>query len=275
MNSRLRIILLLAVFLAAGCQGGGGKDSPSAINYRDLCIKAIVRNAENQQVSEIDAAQTFIRQNSTHGDGPEFERFNGDYDYTWEMLYRTSINDPAAVRPVLLCFTYAHLMEEALNEMGYQTRIIRYISSFFSELHDHTAVEVYNPDSLSWEAHDPDYDVYYVDISNGHRASVELIATATSLELDVVPCREDECGWWISVPDDLTSICDACPMYQTLYERGYYSAIEDVTSCVLYINHTRYTEDNEYYIPGLNDPVSFEDAAILTSDPKDRIVNIY
>lgn len=138
----------------------------------------------------IDAVRIFVNNNSVH-------HINEEFYAIWRngvLVSQTMLDYIEGRRetPVPLeCSTRTGMMDRMLTLMGYRTRVIN-IFDAADDYPGHVFLEVLNPDTKTWEAQDPDYDIYWQHKENRTRVSiVEAIQDFGSYQ----PCGRQSCGW--------------------------------------------------------------------------------
>jgi hypothetical protein len=116
-------------------------------------------------------------------------------DYTRVLIYDNAIRQPDQTddknvvaiqmmydhiqgqgdKPSLWCDGRATAFMTLLREMGIDSRLIFYYGDNTSQIQEHTMLEVFNPDTQTWEVQDALYNLYYLDAETQQRASVERL----------------------------------------------------------------------------------------------------
>jgi len=146
--------------------------------------------------ARIDAVRSLVHELSIRKKTTGIEK-HGD---TVSAMFAELLQNPEAPRPHLLCDHQANIMIAILDALGFQARLVHAFSSRGApELHDHSFLEVRNPDTGSWEIQDPYDDVYWVHLETGRRAC--LLELVMNDPRDYAPCRGGDCDWSLSEID--------------------------------------------------------------------------
>lgn len=120
---------------------------------------------------------------------------------TVSAMFAELLENPEAEKPRLLCDHMANMMIAILDALGFEVRLVHAFSSRGApELHDHSFLEVLNPDSGHWEIQDPYDNVYWVRQATGERAC--LLELVMDEPQEFAPCRDGECDWSLSRIDE-------------------------------------------------------------------------
>jgi Ca2+-binding RTX toxin-like protein len=158
-------------------------------------IAALIRTkALDEHLSLADATREWCRATSVHANGAWWQAHANDGYYVLEQMYKTAIGDPGAETVELLCGNMVDIMSAIYSTLGIQSRAVwlyRNNDDFFG---GHTFLEVLNPGTGKWEIQDGDYNVYYVNVRTGERASALDMMYAPDVEL-FVPVNQQATGW--------------------------------------------------------------------------------
>jgi hypothetical protein len=115
------------------------------------------------------------------------------------MLWKT--HDAKADPVNLTCGPRAFAMQTILEGLKIRSRIVMIFTDNFDYCASHTFLEVFNPDTASWEIQDPDYNIYYVEQKTGKRS-----ATLSLIFGDVhsfIPMSGKGTGWKLNQVEQL------------------------------------------------------------------------
>jgi len=117
----------------------------------------------------IDVARDFVHSYSAINTDAPLD-YAADYSdaLSQMMAYANDEGEP----PQLFCNGLSTAMHTVLRELGIESRLIFLYGEVPGYFAQHTFIEVFNPQTQAWEAHDPTYNVYFVDASSGQRATV-------------------------------------------------------------------------------------------------------
>ena len=139
---------------------------------------------------QVDRLRTFVTRNSIHKIDAEFYSYWHDLPQVIDrmMAFADGIGPP----PHLECSSRTELMAAVLTRLGHETRGVA-IFEDAAGFPSHTFLEVFDRSTGRWHVQDPDYDLYWLHVATGQRASIfDLVALPFS---DVVPCNGTGCGW--------------------------------------------------------------------------------
>ena len=146
---------------------------------------------------QVDAVRNFIWSHSKHDIDADFKSHWGNTPLIVEKMMAHAAG-ARAVPPSLECSARSGLMEQALSSLGYRVRsvnVYKHDSAFYS----HTFLEVLNPQTKTWEAQDPDYNIFWAD-KTGKRIGIQEIIKAGPD--NVMPClAPGNCGWNVMAAD--------------------------------------------------------------------------
>ena len=132
--------------------------------------RLVVDQKLEQATALIDFARHFI---FTHTHDTRQDQFAPDYSDALAMMLAASRGEGDA--PYLLCDGQSTAMLTLLQELGIESRLIFLYSDGDTKIHEHTVLEVFNPDTQRWEVHDPLNDNTFIDTADGQRASAERL----------------------------------------------------------------------------------------------------
>ena len=127
----------------------------------------------------------------------KYDEWYHRYKYDTEKVVATIYlhhQDPEKNPPAHLdCQPCSRALASILHYLGLETRLIALLSDDYDYVASHACLEVYNPDSKTWELHDTGYDVHYVDREDGRVLSALDLLFG---DLDqVVPTDDLKSGW--------------------------------------------------------------------------------
>lgn len=163
--------------------------------YIDLIGSLVRDKAAAENLSLIDAAREWCRGNSIHAMDQWWTDHANDYSYVLEHMYKTAVGDPTAETVELLCGNMVNVLAAVLGNLGITSRGI-WLYRNNNDFHTgHTYLEVFNDATQKWEIQDADYNVYYVDLRTGQRASVADMMAAPDADC-FIPCNAQATGWF-------------------------------------------------------------------------------
>lgn len=140
------------------------------------------------ETARIDAVRSLIHTFSINRDATGIEKHG---DIVTSMLAEL-LENPEAEKPHLLCDHQANIMIMLLDALDIEARLVHAFSTRGAPaLHDHSFLEVRNPDTGAWEIQDPYDNVYWKDLKTGNR--VGLLPMVLNAPERYVPCREGVC----------------------------------------------------------------------------------
>ncbi len=141
-----------------------------------------------------DKVRLFINKNSIHKIDEEFRSHWGDHATIGKKIYNyaTQKNDT----PVHLeCSSRRAVMERILQGLGYRTRSVD-LYSHTPEYAAHSLLEVKNPETDTWVAQDPGFNIFWkLKATNKRISMVDIVKYGAE---KVSPCHtKTMCGWEI------------------------------------------------------------------------------
>jgi hypothetical protein len=138
---------------------------------------------------KIDLAREAVHNGSIHNANDEFyKNWKSDQiDENFLKYLKNELSQP----PSMECTSRSGLLGRILRHAGYQVRDV-VVYNVNNNLTSHTFIEVQNLSTGLWEAQDPDFNIYWRNISTGQRASyANVLSDFKAYE----PCFMDGCGW--------------------------------------------------------------------------------
>ncbi len=139
---------------------------------------------------QVDRLRTFVTRNSIHKIDAEFYSYWHDLPQVIDRMiaFANGLGPP----PHLECSSRTELMEAVLTRLCHDTRGVA-IFEDAAGFPSHTFLEVFDRTNGRWHVQDPDYNLYWLHVASGQRASIyDLVALPFS---EVVPCNGSGCGW--------------------------------------------------------------------------------
>lgn len=176
-------LLIIGIFFLSGCGRVNGlitdeKDVVNkSVNGVDMNnyskINSDYINSIHDESSDniIDFVRNFVNENSIHLIDDEHERYAWDSKIVHKMIYQY-YSGKSEKKPHLSCGPRAKIMREILTNMGIKSRNVITFSDNYDNIRSHTYLEVFNSSRGVWEAHDPDFNISYIDINTGKNVSV-------------------------------------------------------------------------------------------------------
>ncbi len=145
-----------------------------------------------------DAVRQFVNANSIHKQDAEFYAHWGDNERIFRRLiaFRQGKDAP----PHLECSSRAGLVEIMLKQLGFSVRSV-VVYDPGEKFNSHTFLEFFNGKTGSWEAQDPDNNVYWIKRSTGKRIGIHEIVSSDLNE--IVPCLSGICKWGVKSAEGL------------------------------------------------------------------------
>ncbi len=140
--------------------------------------------------AKTDAVRTFVHDNSQHNMDEEFYAAWPD-KIKVAQIFVDGLEEKRTDLPHMECSTRSNTVAQMLHTLGYETRNIVLYSSE-NNLANHRIIEVRNPESGQWEAHDVSYNIYWRNKENKQRVSLAEVGAAPD---EHEPCNPEKCGW--------------------------------------------------------------------------------
>jgi len=138
------------------------------------------------------ATMEYVHNNSLHLIDHEYRKYAFNIPYVLNKMYLASVGD-INEKPHLSCGPRAYTMRAILNRFNIYSRLVQIYSDEYETHKSHRLLEVYNPDSQSWETWDPDFGVIYVDREN--KKPVDILTLAFSDKNKFIPIGISSEGW--------------------------------------------------------------------------------
>ena len=155
-------------------------------------IEEIIGKERATPTEIIRRTMEFVHDNSVHVIDEEYRKyaFNKPFVMT-KLLLAYQGHD--SEKPHLSCGSRSHAMRAILFRFGIISRLVQVFSDDYQQLRGHRLLEVFNPDTESWEAWDPDFRVTYVDPVSKRR--LDILAIVFRDRNKVVPEDGATTGW--------------------------------------------------------------------------------
>ena len=151
----------------------------------DILLKSDAHQAR------FDSVRHFVHSHSRYANDAEYRRLVGH-----RRAMASAVIDHTEGRrlepPHLLCGARAHLLADLYRRLGYRARLVAIFDTDRYTMRAHSFVDVFNPSTRTWESEDPQYNVYWRDVSSKKRVSVFDSAEDIGV---VEPCGPTKCGW--------------------------------------------------------------------------------
>jgi hypothetical protein len=134
-------------------------------------IKVILDDDRATPTEIIRRTMEFVHNNSVHLIDEEHRKYAFDIPVVINKLILAYEGD-GSEKPHLSCGPRSYAMREILTRFGIFSRLVQVFSDDYQELKGHRLLEVFNPETGSWEAWDPDYRVTYVDPESKKRLDI-------------------------------------------------------------------------------------------------------
>lgn len=148
----------------------------------------------------IRATMEYVHNNSLHLIDDEHKRYAFNIPYVLNKMYLASFGD-IKEKPHLSCGPRAYAMRVILSRFNIYSRLVQVYSDEYETHEGHRLLEVYNPDSQSWEVWDPDYGVTYVDRET--KNPVDILTLVFSDKNNFIPIGISNEGWKITKTERL------------------------------------------------------------------------
>lgn len=177
-------------------------------------IEHFKKNFKAKSTDQIDAVRKWINTNSSHNERIAMDSSTAYYnpDQAVNRCFEYSITGENA--PNLSCGPRAFGMRKILVLLGYETRTVNVFLPNYSpeKLSSHTFLEVLNPETGSFEIHDPDHNIVYISSNSGRRLNMLNICTMDTSEFR--PFRNDEISGWDETGEYLQKQPDAYRIFR-------------------------------------------------------------
>ena len=191
---KLTSALLLIAFIAVACLLLH-KEYQDYLETRQIeetakAIAAELKTSPDDVQLLADEVRALIQAHSYHSVGPEFRSLWRDpakHFHAFEQALSTQ--EPVPME----CSVRSGLMQEILASKGIKTRLVD-VYSHQPDFQAHTFLEVYNPNSQSWEISDPDINIYWLNEATKKRAGIKEIIRL-GIEEFIPFSSPAHCGW--------------------------------------------------------------------------------
>lgn len=145
-----------------------------------------------------DKAREFVNKHSwrntkTPENHAYFYKYWKDNSYLINHMFRYAKEEEVGI-PIMECSVRSAQFAAILKALGYPSRTAVVFKPGFSS---HTFLDVFNTETQQWEAQDADVNIYWVHKISRQRISAQEIVE--NGQENVLPCRNDYCGWDIPV----------------------------------------------------------------------------
>jgi len=134
----------------------------------------------------------YVHNNSLHQIDDEHKRYAFNIPYVLNKMYIASVGD-IKEKLHLSCGPRAYAMRAILSRFNIYSRLVQIYSDKYEANEGHRLIEVYNPDSQSWEAWDPNYGVTYVNRET--KKPVDILTLVFSDKNNIIPMGISDQGW--------------------------------------------------------------------------------
>jgi hypothetical protein len=163
------------------------------INNLDRIKELILKNGPAETTADIiRAVMEFVHDNSLHLVDDEHSAYAYDGPLVTKKLllaYQGQKNE----KPHLSCGPRSCLTRDLLTRLGITSRPIQLFSTAHKDVQGHRLLEVFNPETQTWEVWDPDYRVTYVDALT--KKSVDIMAILFGDLEKILPKDGNTEGW--------------------------------------------------------------------------------
>jgi hypothetical protein len=142
----------------------------------------------------------FVHNNSVHLIDEEHRKYAFDMPLVLNKLMPLVINKLLLAyqghdseKPHLSCGPRSYAMREILIRFGIISRLVQVFSDDYQQLKGHRLLEVFNPETESWEVWDPDFRVTFIDPDSKRRLDIMEIVFGDKEK--VVPQDGAIMGW--------------------------------------------------------------------------------
>jgi hypothetical protein len=123
--------------------------------------------------------------------GEELLIYAPDYSDAAQQMYEHSLGNGEL--PQMYCNGISTTMLTVLWELGYESRLVFLYGEVEGWISQHTVLEIFNPDTQSWEVHDGTRDSYFIEKSSGERVAIDALVFAQLENYDA--CTGGACGY--------------------------------------------------------------------------------
>ena len=134
----------------------------------------------------------FVHNNSVHLIDEEHRKYAFDMPLVINKLL-LAYQGHDSEKPHLSCGPRSYAMREILIRFGIISRLVQVFSDDYQQVKGHRLLEVFNPETESWEAWDPDFRVTFIDPDSKRRLDIMEIVFGDKEK--VVPQDGAIMGW--------------------------------------------------------------------------------
>ena len=165
----LLVALVFYIFLVHGNVGGNS----GLTNSEVYLLRNLFYHFKNE-TKTIDSVRQFVYENSEHKEPFHKKKWNSILMVKLMIArYKNRSNPP----PHMTCGPRARSMAAILDTLGIKSYLVQVYTDNYDTFASHTFLDVYNSDTAKWEAHDPDYNLIYLDSDNNRVDAKQLIST--------------------------------------------------------------------------------------------------
>jgi len=228
-----------------------GRTSAASVTADAPALSLIARRIDEQRFDSesdrLDYVREWVHDNSIHEIDAEHNEYAFDTSRVLDMLWATS--ESAADPPHLSCGPRALAMSMILDAIGVRNHMVHAFSDDYDNVRSHTFLDVWNGETGTWEAHDPDFDVFYTNAAADQRVAVAALVL-TDLAATSPSSRRGR-GWEVNRASRLRDRYFEAVLLPTSGNPG---------QSVILVNTTRFDLSKQF--PG-NEGVTFGDFARL------------
>jgi hypothetical protein len=161
-----------------------------AKEYADMSPAAQYFHDQNLNISDtIDAVHRFIQTNSILD---QQKTYDADYSDAIDLMFNYAQGNTTD-QPFLQCDGRSTAMLTTLRELGIESRLVFLYRPVPGYLSQHTTLDVFNPQTQSWELHDLNWDFYFVEADSLKRVSAERVLFGSRETLLGCPMEGGDC----------------------------------------------------------------------------------
>jgi hypothetical protein len=134
----------------------------------------------------------FVHKNSVHLIDEKYREYAFDMPLVINKLLLANQGHDSE-KPHLSCGSRSYAMREILIRFGIISRFVQAFSDDYQQVKGHRLLEVFNPETGSWEAWDPDFRVTFIDPESKRRLDIMEIVFGDKEK--VVPQDGAIMGW--------------------------------------------------------------------------------
>jgi len=198
-------------------------------------IKEIILKNNTTATEVIRSAMEFVHNNSMHLEDEEHREYAFNLPVVIPKLilaYRGQEDE----KPHLTCGPRAYAMKEILSRFGIYARLIQVYSDHAERVLSHRFLEVFNPETESYEVWDPTYSVTYFE--RGSNKRVDIMTLIFGDKNMAVPRVGDIIGWEETKTKDLRDYF----FEAVLFEHFRYGMV----NCTIIVNRNKFDMDKKF-----------------------------